>query len=97
MEKIPDSGLYDSLQKKNTPDLKQNTKLIALKKGDELYSTSQPFTDIYEIYNGAVKLGGLSVYLNTPDLLPGTNPFAANSGECFLQMGRMRDPGERKN
>ncbi|MRG43545.1 cyclic nucleotide-binding domain-containing protein [Chitinophaga sp. SYP-B3965] len=61
MANIAETGLYNYLVESKTPGLKENVKLITLKKGAQLYGTSEPFTDIFEIVSGAVKLGGISV------------------------------------
>ena len=61
MSKIETAGLYQYLQEKEMPGLKENVKKISVKKGKSLYDTTHTTTDIYEVVNGAVKLGGLSV------------------------------------
>ncbi|HTE32602.1 MAG TPA: Crp/Fnr family transcriptional regulator [Chryseolinea sp.] len=61
MSKIAETGLYNYLAGEKYPGLKDNVKLITLKKGQQLYDTSQRFTNIFEIISGAVKLGGISV------------------------------------
>lgn len=61
MYAIEETGLYNYLEAQQTPGLKENVRLVSLKKGQQLYGTSESFTDIYEIVSGAVKLGGISV------------------------------------
>ena len=61
MYKIGENGLYNYLAENKIPGLKENAKLVTLKKGQQLYGTSQRFTNIYEIVSGAAKLGGISI------------------------------------
>ncbi len=60
MPKISEIGLYNYLSWKQVPGLRENVRLITVKKGKQLYDTDQKYTDIYEILSGAVKLGGIS-------------------------------------
>lgn len=60
MNKIEEKGLYTYLVEAGTPSLKENVQLLSLKKGRQVYDTSQRFTNIYEIVTGAVKLGNIS-------------------------------------
>ncbi|MFY0255197.1 Crp/Fnr family transcriptional regulator [Chitinophaga sp. 30R24] len=60
MLSIAETGLYNYLVQKNVPGLKDNVTTLSLKRGAQLYGTSQRFTDIYEIVTGAVKLGSIS-------------------------------------
>src|SRR5689334_3682997 len=60
MHVIDNAGLYNYLVERKVAGLKENTKLITLKKGQQLYGTSQNFTDIFEVISGAIKLGGIS-------------------------------------
>lgn len=61
MNKIDETGLYRYLLEARTPGLSANTTFHSFKKGNFVYETSQPFTEIYEIVTGAVKLGNISV------------------------------------
>jgi CRP/FNR family cyclic AMP-dependent transcriptional regulator len=61
MNKIEEKGLYTYLAEAGTPGLRENARLVSLKRGSQVYDTSQRFTDIYEIVTGAVKLGNISV------------------------------------
>lgn len=60
MKTIVEKGLYQYLVDKKIPGLRENTKMVTLKRAEQLYDISQPFTDIFEIVTGAVKLGGIS-------------------------------------
>jgi len=60
MSKIEEKGLYTYLVEAGTPGLKENVQLLSLRKGRQVYDTSQRFTNIYEIVTGAVKLGNIS-------------------------------------
>lgn len=60
MSTIAEIGLYNYLLSKDIPGLKEKTSYHMLKKHSWLYSAPQQFTNIYEIINGAVKLGRLS-------------------------------------
>lgn len=55
-----EDSLYKYLKAKNIKDLDLYSKIITLNKGKVVYNTDQPFTDIYEIKSGAIKLGKLS-------------------------------------
>lgn len=55
-----EDSLYKYLKAKNIKDLDLYSKIITLNKGKVVYDTDQPFTDIYEIKSGAIKLGKLS-------------------------------------
>lgn len=56
----PTETLYQYLLTKQIPGFQQTAKEVTVKKGAVLYDTSEPFTAIYEIKAGAVKLGSLS-------------------------------------
>ena len=58
--RIGEVGLYDYLRSKGMPGLKENVEHFTLKKGSEVYSAPQRYTNLYEIVSGAVKLGRLS-------------------------------------
>ena len=60
MSSIGDSGLYAYLSERNYPALKENVKLINLKKGALVYDTTIRYTGIFELITGVVKLGGTS-------------------------------------
>lgn len=60
MSTVAEMGLYNYLHSRNIPGLEDKTSHHMLKKGTWLYGAPQRFTDIYEIINGAVKLGRLS-------------------------------------
>ena len=54
---VAEQGLYNYLVAKGTPGLRDKVTHLTLKKGAQLYGTSQRYTNIYEIISGAVKLG----------------------------------------
>ncbi|NIG54429.1 Crp/Fnr family transcriptional regulator [Chitinophaga sp. Cy-1792] len=93
MLKISEVGLYNYLTWKQTPGLKENVKLMTVKRGKQLYDTSHKYTDIYEIISGAVKLGGVSgkgreyIYeLVTPGEFFGN--LAMLGGDTFSEFGK---------
>ena len=52
--------LYDLFESRQVKSGKADIKVITVEKGAVLYDIDQPFTDIYEIKSGAVKLGTVS-------------------------------------
>lgn len=60
MPTIAEIGLYNYMVLKNIPGLKENATARTIKKGEQLYDAAQPYTDIFEIESGAVKLGNTS-------------------------------------
>ena len=57
---ITEIGLYNYLANKNIARLKECVFEKEFKKGEEVYGPSKHFTHIYEIVEGAIKLGSIS-------------------------------------
>ncbi len=60
IKQIEEIGLFAYLQSLNIADLNQYVSKHTFKKGIQLYGTTDPITDVYEVISGAVKLGRLS-------------------------------------
>lgn len=57
---ITENGLYDYLAHKNMARLRESVFEKEFKKGEEVYGPSRHYTHIYELVEGAIKLGSIS-------------------------------------